>query len=56
MKGEKYMVEFKKKPFGWTNKAIYEVEEIITTKDNIKIRFKGYNLFFDVDDLIIKAI
>lgn len=49
--GLKLRVCFNKKPFGWTNNAIYEVEDIFGGLGWLQIKFKGYNLIHDFKEL-----
>lgn len=49
--GLKIRVSWYNKPYGWTDKAIYEVEEIVGGLGFTQIKFKGYNLLHDKSNL-----
>lgn len=54
--GLKVRVSWYKKPGGWTDKAIYEIEEIVGGLGFKQVKFKGYNLLHDLSNLLFFEI
>lgn len=54
--GLKVRVGWYDRPEGWTEYAIYEIEEIVGVYGFPMIKFKGYNLLHDKSNLIFYEI